>query len=143
MKQDNQKLLLLRKSEIDTALVENFRQYFIGSLSRPQESLDYVDLGNLEIGSSLYQKPKSDAPHLHSISSEIIYILNGVYRVWLLDTDQEYDICAGDFVVIPPHTPYAGKAIEPMTQTLFVKTGGNDKVSIPVSDELKKWLNDV
>jgi len=135
-------LLHLRNEEIDKALRENFRQYFIGNLKRPQETLDYLNLGDLEIGSSLYQEPKADVPHAHSISSEILYILKGCYRVLLLESGQEYDIHAGDFFVIPPQTPYAGKAMLPMTQTLFVKTGGNDKMNVTISEDVTRWMQD-
>lgn len=141
MKRNNNEVMLLRKKVIDDAIVKNFRQYFIGNLSKPQE-LDYITLGDLEIGSSLYQYPKADKPHFHERSSEIIYILDGTYKVLILDTGKEYTLNVGDFFVIPAKSPYIGKATKKMTQTLFVKMGGNDKIEVKENENMLKWMNE-
>lgn len=141
MKRNNNEVMLLKKSEIDFAIQKNFRQYFIGNLKRYQE-LDYVDLGDLEIGSSLYQYPKADKPHFHKISSEILYVLNGAYKILLIDTKVEYILNKGDFFVLPARTPYIGKSTEKMTQILFVKIGGDDKVEIQENESMLKWMKE-
>lgn len=141
MKRDSTEIMLLRKSQINNAITRNFRQYFIGNLKNPQE-LDYIELGDLEIGTSLYQNPKADKPHFHEISSEIIYILKGTYKILLINTGLEYTLNAGDFFVIPAKSPYIGKAVKKMTQTLFIKMGGNDKVEVPENDDILKWMEE-
>lgn len=137
----NNEAFHLTKETIDNALSNEYRQYFIGELSRPQ-LLDYLKQGDLEIGTSLYQEAKSDVPHKHSKTSEILYILKGTYKILDIDADKEYTLKVGDFFVLPPNTPYAGKA-EADTQVLFIKTGGNDKISVEVSEKIKNWLNDL
>ncbi|CZT55522.1 DUF4367 domain-containing protein [Solibaculum mannosilyticum] len=38
----------------------------------------------------------------------------------------------GNFFVIPPQTPYAGKSVQPNTRILFIKTRGDDKLLLPI-----------
>lgn len=138
MKASGENIFFLKGSEIEIALESEYRQYFIGNLSRPQ-LLDYLDQGDLEIGTSLYKESKADKPHMHSRTSEILYILKGEYHIFDIDANTEYVLNAGDFFVLPPNTPYASKA-KADTQVFFVKTGGNDKIEIIPDDATKKWL---
>jgi len=139
MEQNEKKVFHLKRDDIQTSLKETGRQYFIGDLKLPQR-LPFINLGDLEIGSSLYLEPKVDKPHYHRISSEIIYVLCGEYRILLTETEEEYDLCAGDFFVLPPGVAYAGKAVLSGTQTFFVKCGGNDKVTVDVGESVEAWL---
>ncbi len=137
----NDKVFHLTKETIDNALSNEYRQYFIGELSRPQ-LLDYLEQGDLEIGTSLYKEAKADVPHMHSKTSEILYILKGTYKILDINADKEYTLNAGDFFVLPPNTPYASKA-KADTQVFFIKTGGNDKMNIEISEQLQKWLTEL
>lgn len=138
---ENDEVFHLTKETIDNALSNEYRQYFIGELSRPQ-LLNHLEQGDLEIGTSLYKNSKADAPHMHNKTSEILYIIKGTYKVLDINADKEYTLNAGDFFVIPPQTPYASKA-KFDTQVLFIKTGGNDKVVVDVSEGTQKWLNEL
>lgn len=131
----------LTKDKINSALSSEYRQYFIGELSRPQ-ILNHLEQGDLEIGTSLYKEATADKPHLHIKTSEIIYVLKGIYKIFDIIGDKEYTLNEGDFFVLPPGTPYASKAMSG-TQTFFIKTGGNDKVEISPDEKTKKWLEDL
>ncbi len=138
MKQPSDKIFHVKATEINEALDKEYRQYFIGQLQRPQ-LLNYIEKDNLEIGMSFYKTPKSDTPHMHSKTSEILFILNGTYKVLLIESMEEFTLSAGDFFVLPPQTPYVSKALS-NTQVLFVKTGGNDKQIVSVSNEVNDWM---
>ena len=138
MKQSKDKIFHLNKLEINSALNKEYRQYFIGELKKPQ-LLDYIEQGDFEIGMSLYQTAKADVPHMHDRTSEILYILQGIYKILVMETMQEYTLNRGDFFVLPPRTAYASKALA-QTQVLFIKTGGNDKVSVSVPPEVQRWM---
>lgn len=138
MKVSSDNIFFLKSSEIEAALESEYRQYFIGDLSKPQ-LLDYLEQGDLEIGTSLYREAKADTPHMHSRTSEILYIIKGEYHIFDLNTNTEYILYAGDFFVLPPNTPYASKA-KANTQVFFIKTGGNDKIEIVPDDITTKWL---
>lgn len=140
--EQNKKIYFIHNTDIFHAQLKEYRQYFVGQLSRPQ-ILPYVDENNLEIGSSLYVVPKADIPHMHQKSSESIYLLSGQYKIMVINTKEIYELHEGDFIVVPPRTAYASKAICENTRTLFVKTGGNDKVEIEVDAQTQAWLNDI
>lgn len=139
MKQSSDKIFYVKSAEIKKALDKEYRQYFIGQLQKPQ-LLNYIEKDNLEIGTSLYKKSKADTPHRHSLTSEMLYILKGTYKILLIDIMKEYVLTVGDFFVLPPKTPYASKAL-PDTQVLFIKTGGNDKEVVSISEEVQIWMN--
>lgn len=141
MKVDSKRVFWLKKNEIDQAVNQEYRQYFIGNLGRPQ-LLDHLEEGDLEIGTSLYKDAKADAPHQHLRTHEILYILQGTFIVLILETMEEYVLSAGDFFVIPPLTPYASKACAG-TQTLFIKTGGNDKAEVQLTEEQHRWIDNL
>ena len=140
MKQDENKIFFLQNAEILQAQSKEYRQYFIGNLKYPQ-ILDYIEQNDLEVGTSLYQTPKADAPHMHRKSLDILYILSGAFQILLLEDRREYQLREGDFFAIPPQTPYASKSVQPNTRTLFIKTGGDDKLLVPIEPWLDKWLN--
>ena len=101
MVSNNKKIYYVKKEVIDKALNKEYRQYFIGELARPQ-ILDYLEQVDLEIGTSLYREPKADTPHMHSKTSEILYILKGIYKILDIDKNEEYILNEGDFFVLPP-----------------------------------------
>lgn len=138
MKQPKDKIFHLKEAEINAALNQEYRQYFIGDLKKPQ-ILNYIEQGDFEIGTSLYQTAKADVPHMHDQTSEILYILQGTYKILIIETMQEYTLNKGDFFVLPPRTAYASKALA-QTQVLFIKTGGNDKVAVPIPSEVQQWM---
>lgn len=133
--------LFLQKKDIDSALSEEYRQYFVGNLKRAQ-SLNFSNQGNLEIGTSLYETAKADVPHMHRITHENLYVLKGKYHILIIETGKEEIMEEGDFLVIPPKTAYASKA-EAGTQVLFIRSGGDDKEVVPISDNLQVWLEDI
>ena len=139
MKQPLNKIFHLKKTTIDNALDVEYRQYFIGTLGSSQ-ILNYIELGDFEMGTSFYKEPKADVPHMHSKTSEVLYILKGTYAILTIDSMKEYLLNEGDVFVIPPNMAYASKA-HAETQVLFVKTGGNDKISIPISPNIQLWLD--
>lgn len=141
MKKSKNEIFYLKKDQIKSNLSKEYRQYFIGNLGIPQLG-DYIENGDLEIGTSLYKEPKADTPHMHSKTSEILYILKGTYKILDIDKNEEYILNEGDFFVLPPKTPYASKA-NADTQVLFVKTGGNDKIPIEISERVKIWIGDL
>lgn len=140
----NRGIYIIRSNELLQAQSEEYRQYFVGCLKRPQ-ALPHLEENNLEIGSSLYSVPRADIPHFHKRSSESIYLISGTYRILLIDTKEEFELREGDFLVIPPLTSYASKAVQRNTRTLFIKTGGNDKVIVNIDKdkEVQTWLNDL
>lgn len=141
MRKDENQIFWLKEEEINRAINDEYRQYFIAKLGRPQ-LLDNIEAEDLEIGTSLYKQAKADVPHKHKMSPEILYILKGKYAILTLEDMMEYELSAGDFFVIPPRTAYASKAYAG-TQTLFVKTGGNDKAEVEISPKVQKWLKDL
>ena len=76
---------------------------------------------------------------MHDQTSEILYILQGTYKIFIMDIMQEYTLNKGDFFVLPPRTAYASKALA-QTQVLFVKTGGNDKLAVSIPPEVQRWM---
>ncbi len=131
----------ISNNEIEDALDEIYRQYFVGDLQREQ-FLKHIYDSKIEIGSSLYKEFTPDQPHYHKYASEYLYILSGEYRL-LLKVGNKFEtiqLNAGDFYAIPKHTPYASKAMAG-TRILFVKAPGlNDKEDFN-SEEFDEFLS--
>lgn len=139
MNREINELFVLKHREIKEATDKSYRQYFCGDLKRPQ-ILDFIHTEGLEIGTSDYQTFTADVPHHHTETADMIYILEGEFRIRILESGQEISLTTGDFISVPPMTDYASKA-RAGTRTLFIKTTkGNDKVDAAVSDELAAWL---
>ncbi len=135
-------LFILRQEEIEGATNKEYRQYFCGNLQRPQ-ILPFIQMAGLEIGISDYQKNAYDKPHYHIETPDMVYILEGEFHVLILDTKEVFIMKKGDFISIPPKTPYASKA-RSGTKTLFIKNlKGNDKIEIPLDEKLRLWLEDI
>ena len=142
MKFNEDKVFLLRREDIQTATDKNSRQYYCGNLRRPQ-LLDYIQTESLEIGTSFYKVFTADEPHLHQLTSDMVYVLQGEYYVWLLDNETPpIALKEGDFISIPKNCPYASKA-KAGTKTLFIKQlKENDKVLVEPSAEVKQWMEE-
>lgn len=123
---------------IDESLEIDYRQYFVGKLSRPQ-ALEHIEADGLEFGTSRYDGFSADQPHLHTESVECIYVLNGNFTILLLDSREEVRLGAGDFFALQPGHAYASKTDG--ARVLFVKAPGDkDKVAVEVDDDVHLWL---
>ena len=142
MKYTENDVFVLRDEEIKAATEMEYRQYFSGNLKRPQ-LLNYIQTENLEIGTSVYKTFTADEPHLHKLTSDMVYILQGEYHVWLLEKETSPMVMKkGDFISIPKNCPYASKA-KAGTETLFIKQlKESDKVVVTPSPEVKQWMGE-
>lgn len=140
MKSENE-LLLVPNQEIEMATSQEYRQYFCGNLQRPQ-ILDFIRTERLEVGISNYKTFTADMPHYHTTTADMMYILSGEYHVLLVDEGKEILLHQGDFLSVPPQTPYASKAKEGTKVLFFKYCNGNDKVTLDSSEILKKWLSE-
>lgn len=134
-------MFFISKEKIDSATAQDYRQYFVGHLMRPQ-ILPHMDSMDVEVGISNYTKYTVDTPHLHTTTADMIYILKGEYQFFLIGTKEKQVAHEGDFVAIPPNTAYASKA-KAGTIALFVKScKGNDKVNVEdIDSEVQEWMN--
>lgn len=133
-------LFLIRDQDIQEATKKEYRQYFCGDLTRPQ-LVPFLKMSGLEIGLSNYHQFSYDKPHFHKETHDMIYILEGEFLVRILRTEETISLKKGDFISIPPNTPYASRC-KAGTKTLFIKKlQSNDKVEVPITPELSRWLN--
>jgi len=130
----------IRGARIKDVLDREYRQYLTGHLARPQPELQHIE-DDIEIGMSYYQTFTADTPHVHPRATEHGYVLEGCLRIRLLDgSGTEMEFHEGDFFVIRPGTPYAGKNKEG-TRILFIKSPGvNDKTPVEPDGETRAWL---
>ena len=139
MERSEHELCLFRREDVERATEVHFRQYFCGNLRLPQE-LDFIRTADLEIGISRYDHFAADQPHAHARTPDMVYVLEGEYHIRLPEEGRDLILRAGDFLSIPPKTPYASKA-RAGTRVLFVKqTPENDKIPYPPDDALRRWL---
>lgn len=132
-------ILVINDQEIKSALEITTRQYLAGELSRPQ-LLGYFHDQRIEIGITHYENFHSELPHYHTKAAEYQYMLNGMTEYWDLDCGEKYIFKKGDFYKISPGTKYVQKS-KPGTTILFIKTpSGNDKMTVDVTDEIKRWM---
>lgn len=128
----------LTGDRIDGSLDAEYRQYFVGNLSRPQV-IEHIEAEGLEFGTSLYQEFTADHPHLHTDSLECIYVLQGSYTILLIDTGEEVVLGPGDFFALRRGNAYASKTNG--ARVIFVKApGDDDKVEVEVDDATAAWL---
>lgn len=132
-------LFTLTNQQILEATEQEYRQYFCGNLKKPQ-LLDFILTERLEIGISNYKNFTADTPHYHSTTPDMIYLLSGEFHIWIPSKQKNIILHQGDFISVPPQTPYASKA-KAGTKVLFIKyCNGNDKVTITPSKEMTDWL---
>lgn len=132
----------LSPEQIEQALLKTGRQYFSGTLGRPQLELPWHE-SKLEIGMSYYPSFTADTPHQHLSSAEHIFIVAGEYKIKLVDTGEEYHLNTGSFFVLEANIKYAGKAMAG-TKTFFIKSpGGDDKdCCFDIPAEISQWLSE-
>lgn len=132
---------ILRASEIEQALEQEYRQYLTGHLQKPQPYLPHID-DDIEVGMSLYKEFTADMPHVHPLCTEHGYVLKGKLKLLLLDgSGQEFEYHQGDFFVLRPNVPYASKN-DADTKILFIKHPAvNDKKLVEIDEATRKWLS--
>lgn len=129
---------IISQKDIICSLEDSNRQYLVGNLKNPQE-LKHIHDKDLEVGYSKYSEYTTLTSHYHTSCKEYQYVLNGKTKYLDLDTDEEFEICKGDFFVIYPKTKYFQKVL-PKTEILFIKyPAGNDKVVVEITEKQKKW----
>ncbi|MGD6943077.1 cupin domain-containing protein [Cytobacillus gottheilii] len=136
----DKKMFIVKNDEIQNALLNSTRQYLTGKLALPQE-LNYFEDEKLEIGITSYSDASAEMPHYHTKAHEYQFLVSGVTEYLDLDTGETYRFEQGDFYVTPPGIKYAQRSL-PGTTIFFIKSpGGNDKVSIEATQEVKDWMN--
>ena len=130
----------ISNESISGALSSNTRQYLIGNLKLPQE-LNHIQDSDIEIGITNYEHPTSEAPHTHTRAKEYQYMISGRTEYLNIKTGEISSFVAGDFYMIETGVVYAQRS-EANTTILFIKyPGGNDKVDIEATPEVRKWLS--
>lgn len=130
----------LEAKDIAASLDNTTRQYLVGKLNLPQ-ILNHYDDDNVEIGLTSYKDYAIEFPHWHKVAYEYQYMIRGETRYLDLDSGEETCYVTGDFYRIEPGTKYAQKTLGG-TSLLFIKTPpGNDKIVLPQTQELDKWLH--
>lgn len=128
----------LRAAEIEDSLRHSTRQYLAGDLKLPQQ-LGFLLDRNVEIGISSYPHYRWEQPHYHTVTSEYCYILEGETKYIDLSDGSELLFRAGDFYILRRDTPYLQKC-KPGCRLLFAKVPGcNDKVAVPLTDDMRAW----
>lgn len=135
-------LYVMKKEQIDQATEKQYRQYFCGNLQKPQ-LMDFVLTKDLEIGISWYREFSTDKPHFHHKTADMIYVLEGIFAIYIVQSGNTVELRGGDFISIPPQTAYASKA-SAGTRTLFIKDtkGVNDKELIVPEEKVAQWLKE-
>ncbi len=130
----------IKKDEIKEALQGLTRQYFVGNLKKPQK-LSFFISEKVEVGITSYDDYAIEPPHKHTEASEYQYMISGRTQYIDVDTKEIHEFIAGDFFEIEPNTSYAQKS-KPGTVILFIKVPSiNDKIVLPIDEELQKWLD--
>ena len=132
---------IIRGTDIENALKNEYRQYLTGRLQKPQPFLEHIG-DDIEVGISDYRQFTADTPHVHPVCTEHGYVLKGKLKVLLLDgSGTEYEFREGDYFVTRPGTPYASKS-EAGTRILFIKhPSENDKQALAVDGSVMAWLS--
>jgi len=135
----NAQIKKISHADIDASLTDVTRQYLVGNLKLPQK-LKHIPSGQIEVGITRYVEAGTEAPHCHTQAFEYQYMISG-YTVYLdVKTDEKHHFKKRDFYVIEPGVTYAQKS-KSGTEILFFKVPpGNDKISVPETDEIRAWL---
>lgn len=128
-------------NKVRDALSKQIRVYLCGNLSGP-ELFEFAKTDGLEIGLSHYEAFTAEKAHLHKWNHEYNYVKAGSVKVYNIDEGIEYEFQKDDMYVVEPNMRYVTKA-QPGTEVLFVKSpGGNDKVLLPITDDIVAWSED-
>ena len=133
--------VLINSSTIEEALSESTRQYLVGDLKESQK-MDFVKTAELEVGISNYPRGKVEPAHTHTVCNEYQYMLSGYTEYLNVDTGVVHCFKKGDFYFIPSGVKYVQRAKE-NTRILFIKVPSkNDKVLLPDSPEILKFISE-
>lgn len=134
------KIIRISAEEIDQALQNVTRQYFVGNLQKPQ-ALRHIPSSLIEIGVTRYVGGKlTEAPHRHKQAFEFQFMTSGLTAYFDLATGDASVFRKGDFYMIEPGVVYAQKSA-PNTEILFIKVPpGNDKVPVETTAEVEAWF---
>jgi len=132
-------IVVIKEEKIIESLKNSTRQYLVGNLKLPQILRNYNNK-DLEIGITSYSEPATENPHKHSNAIEYQYMLDGETIYLNVETGEELYFKKGDFFILETGIAYAQKSKE-NTRILFIKCpGGNDKINIELTPEIKNWL---
>ena len=130
-------------ADVEAVLGTAGRAYLVGHLARPQVGLEHVGSleTDIEVGTTRYDVPTADAPHVHEWNVDITVVLRGSYAVRNLRTGEVRVPGPGGTCIIEPGTPHVCVAGAD-TQVLFVKMpGSNDKRDVKLSEEAQTWVD--
>ena len=129
-------------AEVTDALARMKRVYVVGHLEREQPGFEHIGslASPLEIGITQYDTLTADQPHLHTMNTDIVYVLKGTFAVRILATKEVRVLEENGLCVIEPGLAYVSVA-RPGTTVLFVKApGGNDKVCVDLDEASRAWI---
>ena len=129
---------VLSHNAIEAALHDHHRQYLVGDLKLPQP-LAYIRDEQVEMGMTVYDAFKCEAPHFHTSVTEYQIILKGSAKYVDLEADRELLVEEGDVFVIRPHTSYLQKSPAGAAILFFKHPGGNDKQLVPMTGRMEAW----
>ncbi|HPX93440.1 MAG TPA: NUDIX domain-containing protein [Bacillota bacterium] len=129
----------IAKTQIDEALKEMSRQYFVGNLHKNQ-TIEHLQDTAVEIGLTEYKEFSVEDPHYHDTVTEYHYVVSGWTKYLDIKKNIEYEFKRGDFFVIKRGTIYAQKA-KGGTTILFIKVPSiNDKHRYKADDIVAEWI---
>ena len=129
---------IVKAGGIEAGLREQGRVYLCGKLER-ENGVEHIPTTGYEIGISDYPSYTFEKAHYHAFNREYNYVMEGMVRILLLNEGREYLFRKGDLFMIDVNEPYVGKALAG-TRTIFSKVpGGNDKVLVPMGEDLARW----
>lgn len=132
------KIIGMTSKEIEAAMRNITRIYFVGNLQRPQ-ALNFVRDNNLEIGISEYVGFTVEKPHMHTNAYEYQYVVAGYTEYMDVESGEIYSFAKGDFYYIPTGVKYAQKSAAG-TKIIFIKVPSiNDKVLVDETEAVKEW----
>jgi ADP-ribose pyrophosphatase YjhB (NUDIX family)/quercetin dioxygenase-like cupin family protein len=135
------KFFKINNSDIEGALRETTRQYFVGDLHKDTK-ITFIKDERLEIGISSYSKHAFEPAHNHTIATEYQYVVSGWTEYMDVDTGETYEFRKGDFYAIFPKTTYAQR-IKAGTIIIFIKVPSiNDKQIVDINESVSKWLKE-
>ena len=135
------KFIKIQKEQIEEALKDISRQYFVGNLKKKQK-IEHINHSGLEIGLTEYKEYTTEDPHFHDIAMEFQYMISGWTKYLDVSTNVEYEFKSGDFFAIEKGTIYTQKS-KKGTKILFIKVPSiNDKQIYEIDENTEKWLTD-
>lgn len=135
------KFIKIQKKEIDDALKDVTRQYFVGNLKNEQK-IKHINHNGLEVGLTEYKEYSIETPHFHNTAIEFQYMISGWTKYLDVSTGKEYEFKSGDFFAIEKDTIYTQKS-KKGTKILFIKVPSiNDKQIYEIDKIAEDWLSE-